>query len=332
MPEDYLVPYAILFSKTEAEEKFGHKIDSIDLNRLKKNPVMLDFHRRGYVIGRWEQLTTDQEYIYGVPVFDEGSLEGEEAKRQWDKDFKIAISIGYDIENGICVPFEGSIVDIGMCESATKVSKTASEKKTSKVFDNFEKKVGFTKKTYRLAFNNSSQTVKRMTAQDHKEQKDMNPAKNTDNKTQTNQSEPQRATTEKKTDPTTYVASQQGFMPKQSGEHDTGKTHLDISPEYKAQFADIQKKLERLEKVQADRNEQIEQEKLSRNTKAAKALHIKAQETGFPGVSKEGDISPEFLATYLANPKFLTESVQAHIKAHPKKAFSAQPRPSNHSQ
>lgn len=62
--------------------------------RFLANPVMLDNHDMGRLIGRWEHLAVEGDLLMATPVFDEGTELGRERKGQVERGFLRGASIG----------------------------------------------------------------------------------------------------------------------------------------------------------------------------------------------------------------------------------------------
>ena len=74
----------------------GYKvaIAGVQMQRFLANPVMLKEHDPNKVIGRWENITKENNQLQADPEFDTEDLEGKEVARKVDKDFLRCASIG----------------------------------------------------------------------------------------------------------------------------------------------------------------------------------------------------------------------------------------------
>ena len=110
---------------------FRTDVEGIDLNRFKKNPVMLYNHNPLQVIGRWEHITADGGQLTAEPVFDMDDPFAAEIARKVEQGFIKGCSMGLMItqitkSKGIdtateSVLLEASIVSIPADENALVV-------------------------------------------------------------------------------------------------------------------------------------------------------------------------------------------------------------------
>lgn len=120
----------------EGVNSFGFivRTNGIDLERFKKNPVMLHMHEReSGVIGRWDNIRIEGVQLLADAVFDENDPIGAMVKRKVEGGFIRSVSIGIadvvketvnDIETvKSCVLEEVSIVDIPSNQNAVKLRK-----------------------------------------------------------------------------------------------------------------------------------------------------------------------------------------------------------------
>lgn len=120
----------------EAVNSYGFivKTNGIDLERFKKNPVMLYQHEReNGVIGRWENIRIEGVQLLADAVFDENDPIGAKVKSKVEGGFMRSVSIGIseaveETINGIktvksCILDEVSIVDIPSNQNAVKLRK-----------------------------------------------------------------------------------------------------------------------------------------------------------------------------------------------------------------
>lgn len=66
----------------------------IKLDRFKKNPVMLYNHDMDKLIGRWEDLTVNNNIIEAAPHFNSKNAFGAEKEQEWDEGFLNGTSLG----------------------------------------------------------------------------------------------------------------------------------------------------------------------------------------------------------------------------------------------
>jgi len=120
----------------EAVNSYGFVVltKGIDVERFKKNPIMLYNHNRDAgIIGRWDNIRIDKNKLLADAVFDEKNATGSEVKRKVEEGFLRAVSIGAtpiekNVINGIetivkSILTEVSIVDIPSNQNAVKLSK-----------------------------------------------------------------------------------------------------------------------------------------------------------------------------------------------------------------
>lgn len=69
-----------------------------NFERFNANPVMLDNHDGGRLIGKWPTLTVEGSLLIGEPDFDEGTELGKERKGQVDRGYLKGASIGLYIK------------------------------------------------------------------------------------------------------------------------------------------------------------------------------------------------------------------------------------------
>lgn len=103
----------------------------IDTSRFEQNPVMLYMHERATVVGRWENIRKEDNKLLADAVFDDSTPLGVQVKKQVEKGFLRAASIGVEIVerktiNGVdtvtkCILNEISIVDVPSNENALKL-------------------------------------------------------------------------------------------------------------------------------------------------------------------------------------------------------------------
>lgn len=131
---------------------FRTDVEGIDLNRFKKNPVMLYNHDPLQVIGRWEHITADGGQLTAEPVFDMDDPFAAEIARKVEDGFIKGCSMGLMItqitkSKGIdtateSVLLEASIVSIPADENALVVY--ADENKEKKLSVNEFNKLFYT--------------------------------------------------------------------------------------------------------------------------------------------------------------------------------------------
>lgn len=69
----------------------------MDIGQYCRNPVLLDMHERGNVIGYVKDVRVEDDEITGEPVFDEASELSRRRKRQWEFGSVRMVSVGIDI-------------------------------------------------------------------------------------------------------------------------------------------------------------------------------------------------------------------------------------------
>lgn len=103
----------------------------IDTSRFEQNPVMLYMHERATIVGRWENIRKEDNKLLADAVFDDSTPLGVQVKKQVEKGFLRAASIGVEIVerktiNKVdtvtkCILNEISIVDVPANENALKL-------------------------------------------------------------------------------------------------------------------------------------------------------------------------------------------------------------------
>lgn len=65
---------------------YGFRVltEGMDIGQYCRNPVLLDMHERGNVIGYMKDVKVDGDEITGEPVFDEASELSRRRKKQWE--------------------------------------------------------------------------------------------------------------------------------------------------------------------------------------------------------------------------------------------------------
>jgi HK97 family phage prohead protease len=114
----------------ESVNSYNFKVitDGIDLERFKKNPVMLYFHNDWKTIGRWENIRKEDGKLLATAVFDENDAEALEIKRKVEEGFLKGVSIrftmleAYDNIVTSCELTEASITPIPSNQNAIKLS------------------------------------------------------------------------------------------------------------------------------------------------------------------------------------------------------------------
>lgn len=114
--------------------------DGMDVEQYCRNPVLLDMHERGKVIGYVKDLKKEGDDVTGEPVFDEATELSRQRKKQWEFGSVRMVSAGIDIielsdskelllEGQTCPTIvrcklvEVSIVDIGANDDAIVLMK-----------------------------------------------------------------------------------------------------------------------------------------------------------------------------------------------------------------
>lgn len=69
----------------------------MDIGQYCRNPVLLDMHERGNVIGYVKDVRVEDDEITGEPVFDEASELSRRRKRQWEFGSVRMVSVGIDV-------------------------------------------------------------------------------------------------------------------------------------------------------------------------------------------------------------------------------------------
>lgn len=69
----------------------------MDIGQYCRNPVLLDMHERGNVIGYVKDVRVEDDEITGEPVFDEASELSRRRKKQWEFGSVRMVSVGIDI-------------------------------------------------------------------------------------------------------------------------------------------------------------------------------------------------------------------------------------------
>ena len=104
---------AKIFDAVGTQEALGlDYTPKVNLERFRMNPVMLLYHQRENVIGRWEEIEEVGSDIYAVPVFNTEKWGADEIHQQWEDDFLISTSIGAKHEGETLEVTEVSVVDI----------------------------------------------------------------------------------------------------------------------------------------------------------------------------------------------------------------------------
>ena len=91
--------YTFLLSD-ESTNSYGFKVITagIDTTQFKRNPVMLFMHDRStQVIGRWENVRTENDKLYADAVFDEADPEAKKIAGKVERGFIKAASIGISV-------------------------------------------------------------------------------------------------------------------------------------------------------------------------------------------------------------------------------------------
>ena len=78
---------------------YGFRVltEGMDIGQYCRNPVLLDMHERGNVIGYMKDVKVDGDEITGEPVFDEASELSRRRKKQWEFGSIRMVSVGIDI-------------------------------------------------------------------------------------------------------------------------------------------------------------------------------------------------------------------------------------------
>lgn len=117
----------------ESVNSYGMVISTagIDTSRFEQTPVMLYMHERATIVGRWENIRKEDNKLLADAVFDDSTPLGVQVKKQVEKGFLRAASIGVDIVerktiNKVdtvtkCILNEISIVDVPANENALKL-------------------------------------------------------------------------------------------------------------------------------------------------------------------------------------------------------------------
>lgn len=71
--------------------------DGMDVEQYCRNPVLLDMHERGKVIGYVKDLKKEGDDVTGEPVFDEATELSRQRKKQWEFGSVRMVSAGIDI-------------------------------------------------------------------------------------------------------------------------------------------------------------------------------------------------------------------------------------------
>lgn len=69
----------------------------MDIGQYCRNPVLLDMHERGNVIGYVKDVRVEDDEITGEPVFDEASELSRRRKKQWEFGSVRMVSVGIDV-------------------------------------------------------------------------------------------------------------------------------------------------------------------------------------------------------------------------------------------
>ncbi|MBT0708814.1 hypothetical protein INE90_01142 [Bacteroides uniformis] len=82
-----------------ALNSYGFRVLTVgmDIGQYCRNPVLLDMHERGNVIGYVKDVRVEDDEITGEPVFDEASELSRRRKRQWEFGSVRMVSVGIDI-------------------------------------------------------------------------------------------------------------------------------------------------------------------------------------------------------------------------------------------
>lgn len=110
----------VLSDETVNSNGFRVKTAGINLDRFKKNPVMLDLHDRGKVLGRWENIRIENGQLLADTVWDEEDPDAKRIKGKVDRGFIKGAS------SGLGEPFAFSLADDGTPELTSCVLKEAS--------------------------------------------------------------------------------------------------------------------------------------------------------------------------------------------------------------
>lgn len=78
--------------------QYGFRVrnSGLNLDRFRKNPVMLDSHKYGSVIGRWENIRIEDGLLTAEPVFDMDDPEAEKIAQKVLNGFLKGASLGLD--------------------------------------------------------------------------------------------------------------------------------------------------------------------------------------------------------------------------------------------
>ena len=78
---------------------YGFRVltEGMDIGQYCRNPVLLDMHERGNVIGYMKDVKVEGDEITGEPVFDEASELSRRRKKQWEFGSIRMVSVGIDI-------------------------------------------------------------------------------------------------------------------------------------------------------------------------------------------------------------------------------------------
>lgn len=108
----------------------------INIDRFKKNPIMLYKHERDSIIGRWENIRIKGKQLIADAIFDENDTLGLTIKKKVDSGFINSVSVGLNIieqkENIITKSelIEVSIVDIPSNPNSVKFNTVLENGKT----------------------------------------------------------------------------------------------------------------------------------------------------------------------------------------------------------
>ena len=73
------------------------KTEGIDLSQYQRNPVLLNMHWRGCIIGAIKDIRVENGEVTGEPFFDEAREESRIAKKQWEAGTLRMCSPNFDI-------------------------------------------------------------------------------------------------------------------------------------------------------------------------------------------------------------------------------------------
>lgn len=118
----------------------------IKTERFSKNPVMLNFHDRADVLGKWDKLETVGTEMFAEPVFDMADPEAAKIAGKVEREFINGASLGltplkyhYDVEQDAIILTESELKEISICsipsnENSLTLFDEAGEEFTDEMF------------------------------------------------------------------------------------------------------------------------------------------------------------------------------------------------------